>query len=355
MNKEYMKEAIRLAWEYTPSPNPRVGCVIVKDHKIIGSGAHTKAGTPHAEINAINSANCDLTGSEMYVTLEPCSHYGKTPPCADVICNTGIKKVYIGMVDCDNKVCGNGVKKLESSGIEVVTGVCEEECAELNKGYIKHRNTNMPYVILKSAMTLDGKVATKTGDSKWITNSTSRAYVHEVRSKVDAVLVGGGTLRIDNPTLNARLKDSTIYPAKIVITNNIVDYSANIFKTPSPVYLVSLGNIGKLECVKENNGVCDIYKVKASDFKELFKYLASIGIMAILVEGGAEVSGSILSEKLVDEVMFFYAPKILGDKDSKSSVVGRDINNMVDTIDFKIKEMRSFDGDFLIIAVPEFK
>lgn len=350
-NDFFMRKAIELAKSHNPSPNPRVGAVIVKNGEIIGVGAHVCAGTPHAEINALNDAKKDVSGAALYVTLEPCSHFGKTPPCTDAIIKSGIKKVYIGMVDCDGKVCGRGIQKLIDAGVEVEYPILEDECRAINTYYIKHRSCNKPYVIIKSAMTIDGKTAAASGDSKWITNEKSRAYVHEIRNTVDAILVGGNTFRIDNPSLNVRIPDNPDIrnPIKIVITSDLdVDLNANIFKSSGDVILAYFD--GESETIKTDN----IYKVHCEpDRLDLFlQKLADMGICSLLIEGGAGVSGWFLKENLFDELICFYAPKIACDANAKSAFIGANTDKMSDCINVEIKEIMSFDGDFAIKAYP---
>ncbi|OFX16238.1 MAG: riboflavin biosynthesis protein RibD, partial [Armatimonadetes bacterium RBG_16_58_9] len=217
---DYMRRALSLARRGRTSPNPMVGAVIVKDGMIVGEGYHHRAGKPHAETLALADCGEYARGAVMYVTLEPCCHHGRTPPCVDAIIKAGISRVYAAMEDPDPMVASMGFDALRKAGVEVRVGVCEREARELNEAYIKHRTTGMPFVILKSAMSLDGKIATRTGDSKWITNELSRAYAHRIRSRVDAILVGGATARIDNPSLTARLGNKVYYPTRVVVTRS---------------------------------------------------------------------------------------------------------------------------------------
>ena len=208
-DESYIKLAIEIAKKGrgNVSPNPLVGCIIVKDERIIGAGYHEKYGENHAEINAINSAKESIEGSTLFVNLEPCSHQGLTPPCVDKIIENKIKRVVIGTLDMNPLVCGNGIKKLKAAGIDVKAGILENECTALNKFFFKHITKKIPYVTLKIAQTLDGKIADRKGDSKWISSLLSRRYVHELRSKYDAVLIGLGTVLKDNPSLTVRLTE----------------------------------------------------------------------------------------------------------------------------------------------------
>ncbi|MEO8400117.1 MAG: bifunctional diaminohydroxyphosphoribosylaminopyrimidine deaminase/5-amino-6-(5-phosphoribosylamino)uracil reductase RibD, partial [Ignavibacteriaceae bacterium] len=231
-DESYIKLAIEIAKKGmgNVSPNPLVGCVIIKNDRIIGAGYHQKFGESHAEINAINNSKENLEGSTLYINLEPCSHYGKTPPCVDKILEAKIKKVVIGTLDMNPLVSGNGVKKLKSVGIDVKVGVLENECINLNKFFFKFITKKTPYVTLKAAQTLDGKIADKSGESKWISSLSSRRFVHEFRSKYDAVLVGTKTIIKDNPSLTVRLIEGR-NPKRIIIDTDLsLKNSLKIFK-----------------------------------------------------------------------------------------------------------------------------
>ena len=221
-DESYIKLAIEIAKKGrgSVSPNPLVGCIIVKDERIIGAGYHEKYGENHAEINAINSAKESIEGSTLFVNLEPCSHQGLTPPCVDKIIENKIKRVVIGTLDMNPLVCGNGIKKLKSAGIDVKAGILESECTALNKFFFKHITKKIPYVTLKIAQTLDGKIADSKGDSKWISSLLSRRYVHELRSKYDAVLIGLGTVLKDNPSLTVRLTEGR-NPRRVILDTRL--------------------------------------------------------------------------------------------------------------------------------------
>ena len=349
MNEEYMLKAIRLAKNYLPSPNPRVGCVIVKNGNIIGEGAHVKAGEPHAEVNAVQSCKEDIKGADMYVTLEPCSHYGKTPPCADMICDLGIENIYIGMKDPDEKVSGKGIEKLQKAGINVFVGLCEKECREMNKGYIKHRTDGIPYIVLKSAMTLDGKIATRSGDSKWITSPEALSYSHKQRKESDAIMIGGHTFREDNPTLSARCETVT-YPNRIVLTHKTVNKESNIFTVPGKVYICSLNS--DFSEKRENNGVCDIINVTCNNLNDLLQYFAKEGIMRLLVEGGGTLVGSFLKEGYGDEIMLYYGAKIIGDAGAVCGISNMNVDLLKDATNVEITDIIRFKKDFLVKAKP---
>ncbi|MCD6093845.1 MAG: bifunctional diaminohydroxyphosphoribosylaminopyrimidine deaminase/5-amino-6-(5-phosphoribosylamino)uracil reductase RibD [Candidatus Omnitrophica bacterium] len=321
---EYMQLALRLALKGKgkTSPNPLVGAVVVKNGEIIGRGYHRQAGKRHAEIVALDEAGKKARGSTLYVNLEPCATYGRTPPCVDRIIKEGVKKVVIGMLDPNPVNRKKGIRKLKTQNIDVKTGVLTKEAEELNKCWIKFITQREPYVILKVARSLDGKIATFTGDSKWITSPAARGYVHRLRSEVDAILVGINTVLQDDPLLSARLSEKRLYrhqPTKIILDSHLrVPLEAKIFsrRSPAPVIIATtkfapLSKIKKLE----KKGV-QVLIVKAKDrrldLKMLMGELAKMEIVCLLIEGGGEVFESAIESKIVDEFLVFIAPKIFG-------------------------------------------
>jgi diaminohydroxyphosphoribosylaminopyrimidine deaminase/5-amino-6-(5-phosphoribosylamino)uracil reductase len=219
----WMRIALELAQATAgqTSPNPMVGAVVVKDNRLVGTGAHLQAGTPHAEVHALHMAGAEAEGSTIYVTLEPCNHYGRTPPCTEKIIASGVRRVVVGSGDPDILVAGKGIKRLREAGLEVVEGVLTAECLLLNEAYFHHRKTGLPFVTLKTATTLDGKIATDTGDSRWVTGAESRAYVHQLRHEQDAILVGIGTVLADDPVLTTRLSDGGLHPTRIILDSKL--------------------------------------------------------------------------------------------------------------------------------------
>ena len=304
------------------SPNPCVGAVIVKNGLIISKGYHKKSGTPHAEVNAINKADESLVGSTIYVTLEPCNHTGKTPPCTEMILECGISRVVVGMTDPNPLVNGSGVAFLMKNGIEVVTGVLLKECEEIIRPFIKYISTGMPWTIMKGGISLDGKVNYIKGKSGWITGGESVTEVHKIRDKVDAILVGSGTVRIDNPSLTTRNLDSKGKdPIRVIIDTHLgLPLSSNVFhieseaptwvfcsKAASAVKVSALRKIGvELVTVKENSDGVDLTQV--------LKALGKADVCSVLVEGGARLHGSFLKERLFDSACLFYAPIFAGDE-----------------------------------------
>ncbi|WP_442929351.1 bifunctional diaminohydroxyphosphoribosylaminopyrimidine deaminase/5-amino-6-(5-phosphoribosylamino)uracil reductase RibD [Natranaerovirga pectinivora] len=354
----YMERALELAKKgigYT-SPNPLVGAVIVKDGRIIGEGYHEVYGGPHAEINAFNNANESVAGATMYVTLEPCSHYGKTPPCSKAIVEKGIGKVVIGMIDPNPLVAGNGIKILEDNHIEVVTGVLEEELKKLNEIFIKYITTKKPFCILKTAMTLDGKIATKTGDSMWISNELSRKYVHKIRHQVSGIMVGIGTVLKDDPSLTTRLEDiEGKDPIRIIVDTECklpLDSKVLNLKSKAKTIIATTEKAAddNVKAVQEKGGEVIVTPLKDGqvDLNYLMDALGQQGIDSVLIEGGATLNYSAVSSGVVDKVLSFIGPKIFGGVDAKTPVAGDGIALVRDAVLLKDICVSSFGDDILI-------
>lgn len=321
-DESYIKLALEIAKKGTGSvsPNPLVGCIIVKDGRIIGTGFHEKYGENHAEINAINSAIENIEGATLYVNLEPCCHHGKTPPCVDAIIEKKIKRVVIGTLDMNPVVSGKGGRKLMDAGIDVKVGVLENECANLNKFFFKYISKGLPYVTLKVAQTIDGKIADNSGDSKWITSVQSRQNVHKLRSQYDAVLVGAGTVMTDDPKLTVRFTEGR-NPKKVILDPRMrIPPDHKIFSSPeSGVFLVtSKANSEKKKAIEtiRKKGAEVIFAAETADgfinLKSMLKILAKKQIASLLVEGGSRVFSYFVKTGLYDEVNLFISPKILG-------------------------------------------
>lgn len=358
MNPEYMRRAIELAKGgigYT-NPNPLVGAVIVKNNKIIGEGFHEKYGSNHAEVNALKNAKEDVEGADMYVTLEPCSHYGKTPPCVDAIIKNKLSRVIIGMQDPNPIVSGNGIDKLRKNGIEVITNVLEEEIKELNNIFIKYITAHKPYCLMKTAMTLDGKIATASGDSKWISNTSSRAYVHKLRHRFSAIMVGVGTVLADDPLLNTRLEDKKgVDPIKVIVdTHCKIPQNARLLTSSSRAKIIiattQMADNKKVSQLEEKGAKILITPIKNGkvDLQELMKSLGDLGIDSVLLEGGGTLNYSALETGIVDEVITFIAPKIIGGDNAKTPVegIGRDL--MKNAFNLKDIKILRFDEDIMI-------
>ena len=324
-NEKYMSLALRLAkkGEGTTSPNPLVGAVLVKRGKIVGQGFHKKAGFAHAEIAAFNDAakkQNSIKGSTLYVTLEPCCHLKKrTPPCTEAIIEKGISKVFVSMLDPNPEVAGNGVKMLRKSGIEVEVGLLEEKARELNEAFAKYITTRKPFVILKLASTLDGKIAAYTGDSKWIGSPTQRKHAHELRAKVDGILVGIDTVLKDNPSLNVRLVNrADVDPIPIVLDSKLrIPLESNLLKIHENIIIATSEKTKTRKLQQLQNLGAKILYIKQDkngqlNLNELMRKLGKAEIMSVLIEGGSKVAASALKSKIVDKLVFFYAPKIVG-------------------------------------------
>lgn len=360
MDSLYMARALDLAKlgiGYT-NLNPLVGAVIVKDGKVISEGYHKKYGDAHAEINAFNNATEDVKGATMYVTLEPCSHFGKTPPCANTIIKKGIKKVVIAMVDPNPLVAGNGIKILRENGIEVVTGILEEEAKKLNEVFIKFITTGLPFCVLKTAMTLDGKIAAYTGDSRWITNEESREYVHKMRHQYSSIMVGIGTVLADNPLLTTRLKDiGAKNPIRVIVdTNGSIPLDAKVLQcdenTKTIIATTEAIDKEKLKYIKATGTEVIItpFKDNKVDLTFLMKSLGEMKIDSILLEGGSTLNYTALKEGIVDKVISFIGPKIIGGSSSKTPVGGEGIPYMKDAISLNNIDVCKFGDDIMIEA-----
>lgn len=345
VDKHYMKIALDLAklGKGKVNPNPLVGAVIVKDKKIIAKGYHEKYGEDHAEVNAFKNAKENLAGATMYVTLEPCSHYGKTPPCVDKIIDNKISRVVIGMMDPNKLVLGQGIKKLQDAGIEVEVGVLEEECKKLNEVFIKYIKNEKPFVVLKAAMSLDGKISTASGESKWITGNKSRSEVHKLRNDLSAIMVGVDTVIIDNPYLTCRIVDGR-NPIRIIIDSKLrIPKDSNVLENTNDIKTI-IATTEKAPKEKidylENLGVW-VIKTKSTDekvnLKELMIKLGELKIDSILLEGGSTLNYSALEVGIVDKVLVYIAPKIIGGVNSKTPVGGNGIEQLKDA--FKIKDL----------------
>lgn len=360
MDNFYMKKALDLALKGIgkTSPNPLVGAVIVKNNKIIGEGYHQYFGGPHAEVNAINNATESVEGSTMYVTLEPCSHYGKTPPCAKLLVKNKISKVFVAMLDPNPLVAGKGVEILKSNGIEVNVGLLEPEAKKLNEIFIKYITEKRPFVILKTAMTLDGKIATKTGESKWITSAISREYVHELRNKVSGIMVGVNTVIADDPSLTTRLKGGGSDAARIIVDSSLrVPLTAKILTIDSSkktmIFTTENADEDKKNKLNEFNNVEVVVTPSNNgrvDLNYLLDFLGNNNIDSVLLEGGASLNFSMIQEGLVDKVITFIAPKIIGGEKSKTPIGGEGFEKLSDCVKLKDMKVKTYGEDIMIEA-----
>ncbi len=350
---EYMQLALRLAKRGRTSPNPMVGAVVVKDGVVVGKGYHPKAGEPHAEVFALKDAGDAAAGATIYVTLEPCCHTGRTGPCTEAVIAAGIARVCAAMADPDPKVAGKGFERLTQAGISVDCGVCEAEARELNEAYIKHRLTGMPLVILKSAMSLDGKIASRTGDSKWITSEPSRAFVHRIRRDVDAIVVGGNTARTDDPKLTARVGRRVYYPARVIITESgELPAGLSMFGQQGDSIVAASKRANAATLRKLEAAGARIVTLKDADGRasiaDLMRQLGDSGHLSVMIEGGGEVAAAALEERVVDKVVFFYAPKIIGGRDSVSSIGGLGAETVASAVRLDRIRVRRFGDDIAV-------
>lgn len=360
----YMEMALALAEKgkgFT-SPNPLVGAVVVNDGKVVGKGYHKIYGGPHAEVNAINDAGPHAEGATIYVTLEPCNHTGNTPPCTEKILNAGIKRLVMAMPD-PNPVASGGADFLKSKGIDVTTGILEKKAEKINEIFIKYVKTKQPFVILKCASTLDGRIATRTGDSKWISGPESRIFVHKIRHLVDGIMVGVDTVKADNPSLTTRLEGITGKDPRRIILDTRLTFpeDANMLQLDSDsdtIIVCGAGASGNSDVSEKMNrlksqGVTLIetpLKNGLIDLNILMKQLAEYGLTSLLIEGGSRVIGSALNAGIVDKVFLFYAPKILGGDDGIPICRGTGPELMKDSIKLKDMKVCQSGSDIMIEA-----
>ncbi|WP_242965080.1 bifunctional diaminohydroxyphosphoribosylaminopyrimidine deaminase/5-amino-6-(5-phosphoribosylamino)uracil reductase RibD [Dehalobacterium formicoaceticum] len=361
-DEQWMQRAINLArkGEGWTSPNPMVGAVIVREGQVVGEGYHQKAGTPHAEIHALQMAGTKALGGTMYVTLEPCCHHGRTPPCTDALIKAGLKKVVVAMVDPNPQVAGGGIAKLRAAGMEVVTGVLEDEARVLNEVFIKQITSQRPFIAFKSAVTLDGKTSSYTGSSKWITGEEARMVGRQLRHRYDAILTGIGTVLADDPLLTTRvpgLKD----PQRVILDSRLrIPMEAQVLDTKSAPTLVFTGEIADGEpkaALLAEKGV-EVISCPGSegqvDIFSVLKILSEKGITSILIEGGAQIQGAFFDRELVDKLYVFIAPKLIGGHHAPGMLGGMGIAEMGHAVRVYDLKMDQIGTDFLLTGYPEF-
>lgn len=352
-----MKKCLRLAIKADgkTAPNPLVGCVVLDENgKEIATGYHKKYGALHAEADALSKlTDSQAKGSTVIVNLEPCSHFGKTPPCADLIIKKGVKRLVIAMRDPNPLVSGEGVQKCKNAGIEVIEGVLQSEAVKLNEVFIKNMEMNEIFVAIKTATTLDGKIATKTGSSKWITSEEARKEVQRIRNRYDAILTTSSTVIQDNPGMTCSLKNGK-NPVKIILDRELkTDFDSKIYKkNDEKIYIVVDEAINEAKIVTTPTHVvvikCPVYNYKL-DLKHLFNELYKLGIRSVLVEAGGKLNGEVVSLDLVDKIYQFIAPKILGDEHGVNAFEGRDIKEISNALNFKFESITDYSPDILII------
>ncbi|CAB1058686.1 Diaminohydroxyphosphoribosylaminopyrimidine deaminase (EC / 5-amino-6-(5-phosphoribosylamino)uracil reductase (EC [Olavius sp. associated proteobacterium Delta 1] len=353
-----MQMALRLAikGQGFTSPNPMVGAVVVKDGRVVGSGYHQMVGGPHAEVNAIDAAGKLAKGATLYVTLEPCNHTGRTPPCTRKISEAGIKRVVISMIDPNKDVAGGGAEFLEQQGIRVTTGVCRAQAQKLIEAFVKFVHTRRPFVIAKCAATLDGRIAARSGDSTWVTGEKSRQFVHRLRHAVDGILVGINTVRTDNPSLTTRLPDGLGRdPVRIILDTHLsISPAARLLRQESAadtILVVGKPLMQDKQSALEKGGIRVIQsKLKNGliDLDALMDQLGAMGLTSILIEGGSRVLTSAFSAAIVDKIFFFYAPKILGGDDGIPICSGPGPELMSQCIKVNNINVRRFGDDVMV-------
>lgn len=333
-------------------PNPMVGAILVKNNKIISKGYHKFFGADHAEAQAIKSSKIDVSGSTLYVNLEPCNNWGKCPPCVDLIIKSKIKTVICAMKDVNPLTSGKSFQKLKQAGIEVINGVLEKQAKILNKDYINHIRKTKPYILVKSAVSLDGKIATSCGDSKWISNDKSRKFVHQLRTKFDAILVGTNTVLKDNPMLSSRGYGKN--PIRVILDEKLkIPSNYNVVDGTIPTIILYDENIKRIptyfrqDCIK----LVPINFNKAKkDFNVVIEKLNKMALKKIMIEGGGEINASVFKTGKVNEVMLFVAPIIVGGRNAKTFVEGDGVLNIKDSLKLKKIEIKKFGADTLFIG-----
>lgn len=356
-----MRQALQLAARARgrTSPNPMVGAVLYLGDELVGRGYHEKAGSPHAEALALNQAASKARGGTLYVTLEPCTHYGRTPPCTDAVIKSGVSRVVIGVKDPNPDVSGGGGERLKEAGLEVSLGILEEECRDLNEAFIKRVTKGRPFVIMKSAVTLDGKTATSLGDSKWISNEQSRRFGHRIRSWVDAIVVGAGTVLHDDPELTCRLIKGGKDPIRVIVDSRLqIPPNARVFRTNSkaPAWVATLETAPAEKVLQLQNAGARVLFVQGDqgsvNIEKLLFALAKEDIVSLLVEGGMAMNTSFLKAGMVDKIYLFYAPKIMGGLGSKGVASDLGVDLVSQCISFNRMRTRRFGDDIMIEAYP---
>ncbi len=354
-----MAQAIKIAGKgrYTTDPNPRVGCILVKKDKVLGEGWHERAGQAHAEINALDNAG-DVSGATAYVTLEPCSHHGKTPPCCDALIKANIKRVVVAMQDPNPLVAGKGLQRLREAGIAVDCGLLEQEARVLNIGFIKRMESGCPWVTSKLAMSLDGRTAMASGESKWITSAESREDVHRLRAESSAILTGINTVLADDPSLNARFKiTDVVQPVRVVLDSKLqMPINAQMATLPGRTLVLTCTKDGQKQQKLTQAGF-EVHYLPSHhdrvDLNEVMIFLGQQQINQVFIEAGATLNGALLRQNLVDEWLIYMAPCILGSK-GRGLFNLPGMNKMADKINLQISNMRQIGSDIKIQFVAKY-
>ena len=351
---EWMTRALRLAARglYTTTPNPRVGCVIVKNGQLVGEGAHLKAGEPHAEVHALRAAGEQASGATAYVTLEPCSHFGRTPPCADALVNAGVSRVVVAMQDPNPLVAGNGIARLQAQGIAVTVGVCEAQARALNPGFIQRMTQQRPYVRLKVAASLDGRTALANGHSQWITSAAARKDVHHWRAQSCAIVTGIASILQDDSSLTVRDVNTPRQPLRVIVDSQLrVPIDAKVLQDGNALVAYAQGDAAKLEILQ----VMGVRTLQASnaqgqvDLAALMQALTALPCNELLIEAGATLNGAFLQSGYVDELLLYYAPKLMGHT-ARGMFALPELTQMSAVRDLNMLDVRQFGQDLRIQA-----
>ena len=355
MTMDYMRHALSLARQAlgNVSPNPAVGAVVVNNGTIVGEGYTQPPGSDHAEIMALAQAGDAAYGATLYVTLEPCCHYGRTPPCTHTIITTGIREVHMAMLDPNPVVCGKGKAQLESGKIKTFVGELEQEAGEINEAYVKYITTGTPFVTAKFAMSLDGKIATKNLDSKWISNEWSRLHVHELRQTMDAIMVGKNTVLQDDPQLTARCGEDERQPLRVIIdSHGEIPLTANVFQIPHRIIVATTTGIELSKANRYAEAGIEVLTFPSReglvDLGMLLRALGKREITSVMVEGGGTLLGSLFDLGLVDKVLAFIAPIIIGGKGAITPVMGEGVESMTSAFHLKRVMMRPIGDDIMV-------
>jgi diaminohydroxyphosphoribosylaminopyrimidine deaminase/5-amino-6-(5-phosphoribosylamino)uracil reductase len=357
LDEKYMAIALRLALKAAgrTSPNPMVGAVVVRNGRVVARGWHRKAGEPHAEAIALAKAGAAAKGATLYVTLEPCSHTNKrTPPCSPLVIQSGVKRVVIAMIDPNPRVSGNGVRVIRKAGIEVITGILEREAQQLNEAFIKHVTKKVPFVTLKIAQTLDGKIATATGESKWITGEEARREGHRLRNRHDAILVGINTVLKDDPSLTTRIPEGRD-PVRVIVDSRLrIPLTAKVLtqRSTAGTIIATLARAPMAKVAKVRAAGAEVLFVKNDrgrvDLRDLMRQLGKVDIMSVLLEGGAEVHAAALKAGIVDKVVIFIAPMLMTGKDSLCSIGGLSPKKLAQSIQLRDIVLRQVGKDIMV-------
>ena len=356
-DRDYMQMALELAARAMgrTSPNPMVGAVLVRDGTVVGSGFHARAGTPHAEVLALREAGEKSRGSTLYVTLEPCCHHGRTGPCSEAVIEAGVARVVAAMTDPNPLVAGKGLSRLKSAGLEVAAGLMQDEARKLNEVFIKFITTGEPFVIMKAAISLDGKIATHTGDSRWITGPQAREYGHRLRDRYDTIMVGVNTVLADNPSLTTRLPEGGRDPVRLVLDSmartppesRLINGSS-----PAPAIIVTGGRAPRDRVAGLEQAGAEVVALPGEDgrvdLKALARYLAEREITSLLIEGGGEVHASALASGIVDKVAWFIAPMLIGGRRAPGPLAGEGPENISQAVPLDRVSVSRLGNDLLI-------